>query len=694
MKNQLLENFGMYLCNNKVLKERLSQPIYQHWQNSLAQKGSLDIKTADAIAFAMKTWAIELGATHYSHWFQPMTGKTAEKHDAFLEPDEYGQPIVHFSGKSLIKGETDGSSFPNGGLRATFEARGYTYWDITSPAFIRGHVLCIPSIFISYNGESLDKKAPLLKSMDALNIQSLRLLHLLNEHDVQRITPVLGQEQEYFLVDELLYKNRLDLHLTGRTLFGQNPPKGQESEEHYFGSISAKVADYMRAVNDECWKLGIYSRVEHNEVAYGQFEIVPVFAQTHISIDQNQLIMDILKKTAPQFGLACVLHEKPFAHINGSGKHNNWSLLTDTGINLLEPSNYPEDNLRFLLVVCGLMKAIDTYPELLRMAASGPGNDHRLGANEAPPAIISMYVGQMLEKLLFEIEEGKIKTIHNKENLHSPLSSLKALPKEFSDRNRTSPFAFTGNKFEFRMVGSSLSAASANIVLNTALAESFEWICEQLENDKNHDLKTSGLLICQKIISQHKRILFSGDGYSSAWIVEAKHRGLPNISSFTESIDSLIDSKAVQLFTKFQVFSERELEARAEILHEQFVKAIQFEAKTMIHMVRKQFLPSSIKELSSYQQCQELEYKSSFIDKMKYDLCMKIDSIDAKCTLLEQLVSEVDSMENLRERGLFMQQMIRPQMEVLRQSVDQLETVMSKENYPIPTYSDIFYSLD
>lgn len=686
------EIFGKYLFTDATMKERLPHPIYKRWKTSLTHEAQLDSKTADAIAHAMKTWALELGATHYSHWFQPMTGKTAEKHDAFLEPGDDGEPLARFSGKSLIKGETDGSSFPNGGLRATFEARGYTYWDISSPAFIRNHVLCIPTIFISFNGDSLDKKAPLLKSMDALSKQSTRLLQLLGEKDVTSVTPVLGQEQEYFLVDQKHYQKRLDLKLTGRTLLGKSPAKGQEAEEHYFGSIPQRVASFMQEVNLELWKLGIYSRVEHNEVAYGQFEIVPIYAPAHIAIDQNQLIMDILKQTAPKHGLACLLHEKPFANINGSGKHNNWSLVDNLGNNMLDPSENPQDNLRFLLFVCALMKGIDQYPELLRMASSGAGNDHRLGANEAPPAIISMYVGSDLERLLYFIESGDVKDWTNGNTMHSPLNNLKALPKEASDRNRTSPFAFTGNKFEFRMVGSSRSAATTNIVLNTLLADALAYISDEIESSTLTDLKANALNVCQKIIAKHKRILFSGDGYSENWLIEAKRRGLPNLTSFAESIDSLIEPKSVKLFERHGVFNHKELEARAEIMHEQFIRSITFEAKALLQMVRTQILPSSVKEVTLHLPLRAagIAYSVDMVEKFSTWLSQTNHEVNE----LEKMLNRANLIANLRERSLFMHQVIRPQLNCIRDIVDSMEGYMSKENYPIPTYTELLFQLD
>ncbi len=684
------DDFKMYLCDNKVLKERLPFPIYQKWRVSQKQEQALDIETADAIAHAMKTWALERGATHFAHWFQPMTGSTAQKHDAFLEPSTEGYPMARFNGKALIKGEADGSSFPSGGLRATFEARGYTYWDITSPVFIRHHVLCIPSVFVSFYGESLDEKAPLLKSINALSIQATRLLHILGERDVKRVTPVLGQEQEYFIVDQKLFQQRLDLKLTGRTLLGQAPPKGQDSEDHYFGSIPDQVMAFMQEVNQACWKLGIYSKVEHNEVAFNQFEIVPIFAPTQIAIDQNQLIMDILKKTAKKHGLECLLHEKPFAGINGSGKHNNWSLLTNTGLNCFDPKDSPKENIRFLLFVIALLKGIDQHAVLLRMAASSAGNDHRLGANEAPPAIISVYLGDMLEFLLNDIETGTV-TYKQNTRTHSPLKNLNEMPTEFADRNRTSPFAFTGTKFEFRMVGSSRSAAMAHTALNTLLADNLKDVCDQLEQVEPSQVEAKAFEIIKETYRLHKRILFSGDGYSSYWIKEATRRGLPNITSFTESIDSLIDPKTVALFERHDVFLESELLARNEILHEQFVRAIQFEAKTLLDMMLKQIMPAASQQLQQYD---GVVSESAYVLASKTQLTTQLDFAYQGCQILMQLLDESQHIESMREKGLFMQQRIRPQLDVIRDHADACEALMSRSNYPIPTYVDLLFNFD
>ena len=685
MQNSSIDAFGKNLCHNKVLKDRLPRPIYELWKEALAHEKPLDPAVADAIAHVMKTWAIENGATHYSHWFQPMTGNTAEKHDAFLESNDNGVPITRFSGKSLIKGEADGSSFPSGGLRATFEARGYTYWDITSPAFIRGHVLCIPSVFVSFNGEALDKKTPLLRSMRALSKEATRVLHLLGDKEVKGVTPNLGQEQEYFLVDANLFKQRLDLKLTGRTLLGQAPAKGQDSEDHYFGSISENVNAFMEDVNKACWELGIYSKVEHNEVAFNQFEIVPMYSPTHIAIDQNQLIMDILKKTAKKHGLECLLHEKPFAGINGSGKHNNWSLQTDTGLNLFDPSDEPGSNLRFLVFVVAVMATVDKYPTLLRMSASGAGNDHRLGANEAPPAIISIYLGSTLEDLLRSLANG-VASITKTREVHSPLSNLKEMPKEFSDRNRTSPFAFTGSKFEFRMVGSSRSAATTNTILNAALADELALIANEIESSKK-DLKESVLDVLISRFNKHERILFSGDGYSQAWVEEAARRGLPNIKSFNESIDSYLDPATLAMFARQGVYNEKEVHARVEILHDQFFKAVLFEARSLSEMLLKYILPATLKDIY-----QTSLVRSRFADEKVSELTSLVDDAYDLVKTLMLLVDEAHTMDDIRAKGKLFNDIVRPHMIKCREVADRIESLMDHNLYPIPTYTDLLFS--
>ena len=683
-------DFGIHLFGEKLMRERLPYPIYTNWKTALIKESALDRSTADAIAHAMKTWAIEHGATHYTHWFQPLTGQTAEKHDSFLEVAKDGSALAQFSGKKLIKGETDGSSFPSGGLRATFEARGYTYWDISSPVFIRDNVLCIPSIFVSYNGESLDQKAPLLKALDRLSTEASRVVQVLGDKQVKHVKLSVGLEQEYFLIDKTMYEQRKDLLLTGRTLLGASAPRGQEFEDHYFGSIPARVKAYMDEVNNELWKVGIFSKVEHNEVAPGQFEFSVIFTEANIAVDQNQILMDLLKKIAFKHDLACLLHEKPFKAINGSGKHNNWSLITDDGQNLLEPGDKPHENIRFLLFASAILKAIDDYPELIRLAASGPGNDHRLGANEAPPAIISVFMGDVVESILLELADKKV-TKSSKENSKATLNNLSYMPKDNSDRNRTSPFAFTGNKFELRMLGSSLSASFANTVISTIVADSLKDIADRLENFKYlQDVRDEALKIIQEIMRKHHRILFSGDGYSNDWIKEAKERGLANITSFVESIEYLNNEKARTLFERNAVFSTDELEARSDILYEQYIKQIQVEAKTLIRMVEREILPQTTIYLNSLLSLKDINYYKKQVTLI-IDL---IESIDVKLSNLKHALNETQQIESIKEEGLALRHIVFPLFECIREDVDRLELILPKSMYPFPSYLDLLFLLD
>ena len=565
----LFKDFGSKVFGEKEMKSRLPRPVYLSWKKTVANEGMLDRITADAIAHAMKLWALDNGVTHFTHWFQPMTGGTAEKHDSFLEPDMNGEPFARFSGKMLIKGEPDASSFPNGGLRTTFEARGYTYWDVKSPVFIRDNILCIPTVFVSYSGEALDKKDPLLKSLEALSTAATRVVNILGDKDVKSCDISVGLEQEYFLIDRKYFDRRLDLRFTGRTLFGAPSPKTQELDDHYFGAIPPRVAAFMKEVNQELWKLGIYAKTEHNEVAPGQFELAPIFTNGNVAVDQNHLIMDILRETAKKHGLACILHEKPFQGINGSGKHDNYSIITDDGQNLFSPGDKPAENIRFLLFICAFIRAVDTYPLLLRMSASCTGNDHRLGANEAPPAIISIYLGSYIENILYDIyTKNRKKPITQEEKTaFNPVTGLAYIPHDNTDRNRTSPLAFTGNKFEFRMLGSSMSASFSNTVLNAIMAESLNQIADKLEGIKYiQDIREKALTICRNLIEKHKRILFSGDGYSDEWAKEAKRRGLPNVKSFIESTEVLNDPSVINLFTSLNIYSEKELAANLIIL--------------------------------------------------------------------------------------------------------------------------------
>lgn len=695
MEKHPFDDFGINLFSESVMKERLPHPIYKKWKTATKKEDALDRPTADAIAHAMKIWAMEKGATHFSHWFHPMTGSTAEKHDSFVEPGEYNQMISRFSGKSLIKGEGDASSFPNGGLRQTFEARGYTYWDCTSPAFIRDNVLCIPTIFVSYNGETLDKKAPLLKSIEAVSKQATRIVNVFKDKDVKQVTPMVGLEQEYFLIDKKLYLKRNDLIHTGRTLFGAIPAKSQANQEHYFGSIPARVVAFMKEINAELWKLGIYAKTEHNEAAPCQFEIAPLFTDVNIAVDQNQIIMDVLRKTADKHDFACLLHEKPFKGVNGSGKHNNWSLVCDDGQNLLEPGDKPHENIRFLLFVCAVIKAVDTYPELLRMAASDVNNDYRLGANEAPPAIISICMGTHLEQILKRLEKGK-ELKSNVETSTLDIVNLTNVPKDTSDRNRTSPFAFTGNKFEFRMVGSSRSATTTNIVLNTAMADVLQEIASELEQYKYiQDIRNASIEICRNILKQHKRILFSGDGYSEDWVKEAAERGLPNIPHYIDSISSLTDEKAVKLFTRNNVYQPKELEAREEILYEQYVKNILMETRLLLDITNKTFIPSIIKEVKFYTDAlNSLGRKNSFYENKIDRLLNLLDVLQNKMELVKGYLKEVESFNTNKEKGFFIQENIMTSRSSLRSVIDELENEFSKEGYPFPTYEDIFMSVN
>jgi len=684
------DDFGIHLFGEKLMRERLPYPVYTSWKTALVKESALDRSTADAIAHAMKTWAMELGATHYTHWFQPLTGQTAEKHDSFLEVAKDGSALAQFSGKGLIKGETDGSSFPSGGLRATFEARGYTYWDISSPAFIRDNVLCIPSIFVSYNGEPLDQKAPLLKALDRLSHEASRVVQALGDKQVKHVNLSVGLEQEYFLVDKSMYEQRKDLLLTGRTLLGASAPRGQEFEDHYFGSIPARVKAYMDEVNTELWKVGVFSKVEHNEVAPGQFEFSVIFAEANIAVDQNQILMDLLKKIAIKHDLACLLHEKPFKGINGSGKHNNWSLITDDGQNLLEPGDKPHENIRFLLFAAAIIKAIDEFPELIRLAASGPGNDHRLGANEAPPAIISVFMGDVVESILLNLADKKV-TKASKESAKYALGNLSYMPKDNTDRNRTSPFAFTGNKFELRMLGSSLSASFANTVISTIVADSLKTIADRLDDFKYlQDVRDEALKIIQEIMRKHHRVLFSGDGYSNDWVIEAAERGLPNIKSFVEAIEFLDDDKARKLFERNAVFSIDELEARSDILYEQYIKTIQVEAKTLIRMVEREVLPQTTVYLNSIIGLKDIAYYSRQINT----LIRLIDSIDAKLTLLKDNLSKTHEIDSLKLEGLALRNTVFPLFDLIREDVDTLELVLPRQMYPFPSYLDLLFLLD
>lgn len=687
------EDFGSLLFDEKLMKERLPYPSYKAWTQTVSRENMLDRNTADDIAHAMKRWALENGCTHFTHWFQPMTGSTAEKHDAFVEPDEFNQPLLRFSGKSLIKGEPDASSFPNGGLRNTFEARGYTYWDCTSPAFIRDNILCIPTVFVSFTGESLDKKAPLLKSCEAISNAATKIVNIFGDKEVKKVDAMVGLEQEYFLIDSTYYQKRMDLSLCGRTLFGDLPLKGQEMADHYFGSIPTRVATFMKELNQECWKLGIYAKAEHNETAPAQFEIAPVYASCNVAVDQNQIMMELLQKIAEKHHFACLLHEKPFQGINGSGKHNNWSLMSDDGQNLFEPGDKPSENVRFLVFVCAFLKAVDTYPELLRLSASGPGNDHRLGANEAPPAIISVYLGSVIENILLNLESSKkITNSDNNESPFAPISGLSYIPKDNTDRNRTSPMAFTGNKFEFRMLGSSLSSATANTVLNTIMADTLNDIAKELEDLKyKQNIRAKAMEICKRIISEHKRILFSGDGYSAEWVQEAKRRGLPNIATFVESIEFNTAPKTIELYQRNNIYTEKECEARSEILYEQYIKMIETESKTLISMIQKQIIPFALKHLQQLSSVPEQSLKTKYFIKTIDMLNLTIAELDEVCATIKETSIESMSLNSTQQRALSLSKSIVPLLQKARDIIDQYEKIAPKECYTIPTYDEMLF---
>ena len=689
------DDFGINLFSESVMKECLPHPIYTKWKTATRKEDALDRPTADAIAHAMKKWAMDKGATHFTHWFQPLTGSTAEKHDSFIEPGDHDQPISRFSGKSLIKGEGDASSFPSGGLRATFEARGYTYWDCTSPAFLRDNVLCIPTIFVSYNGETLDKKAPLLKSAEAISKQATRIVNLFKDKDIKHVNAMVGLEQEYFLIDKKMYLERKDLVHTGRTLFGSMPPKSMDIRGHYFGSIPSRVQAFMTEVDEELWKLGIYAKTEHNEVAPCQFEIAPLFIDANVAVDQNLIIMDVLKKKADKHGMACLLHEKPFQGVNGSGKHNNWSLVTDDGQNLLEPGDRPHENIRFLLFVCAIIEAVDKYPELLRMAASCYGNDYRLGADEAPPAVISICMGDELELILDKLRNGEHEIKPDVETQPYAIANLSYVPKDTSDRNRTSPFAFTGNKFEFRMVGSSRSASTTNIILNSIVADSLRSIADTLQQYKYiDDIRKKSLDICRDILRKHSRILFSKDGYSEEWIREAQERGLPNIKHYVDSIHSMIDDKAVEMFERNKVYDRLELEARVDILTEEYRKSVKAEVLTLLDISKKDILPALVREIKFYSDAQNsLGMENSYYQRKIKHLCELLNTFDERYHDLKEHMIERQKYPDNMEKAQYLNHVIVPKMEELRAVIDEIEEAVSSDNYPFPTYDDMFISM-
>ena len=689
--------FGCLVFDDRVMKANLSADVYQSLRKTIDQGARLDISVANAVAAAMKDWAVGHGATHYTHWFQPLTGITAEKHDSFISPAPDGGIIMDFSGKELIKGEPDASSFPSGGLRATFEARGYTAWDPTSYAFIKGRTLCIPTAFCSYGGEALDKKTPLLRSMEALNRQAMRILKLFGNADVKCVRTSVGPEQEYFLIPKELYEQRKDLIYTGRTLFGARPPKGQEMDDHYFGVIKPRVAAYMADLNEELWKLGILAKTEHNEVAPAQHELAPIYSTTNIATDHNQLTMEIMQKVAAKHGLVCLLHEKPFAGVNGSGKHNNWSISTDTGVNLLSPGETPYENAQFLLFLCTVIKAVDDYQDLLRISVATAGNDHRLGANEAPPAVVSIFLGDELQGILDAIENDAPYEAARKKTMKLGVDVLPRFARDTTDRNRTSPFAFTGNKFEFRMLGSSNSIACANIMLNAAVAESLKIYADRLEGAEDFEGKLHEMI--QKTIRDHKRIIFNGNGYDDAWLEEAARRGLSNYPTTPDCIPHIMDGKNVQMLTAHKVFSEAEMRSRCEILLENYCKTVIIEANTMIDMARKQILPAvqgytaelaggvaAKKAVSTDIVC---GYESGLIAR----LSVLTDQIAAKTDELEAAVLELKGAVDVTQEACAIRDAVIGKMAALRTVTDEAETLTAGKYWPFPTYGELLFGV-
>ncbi len=695
--NRVDEYFGCMVFDDQVMQERLSPETYALMKRTIRDGRSLNLSVANAVAAAMKDWAVELGATHYTHWFQPMTGITAEKHDSFISPDKNGRVIMEFSGKELVQGEPDASSFPSGGLRATFEARGYTAWDATSYAFIKDGVLCIPTAFCSYSGDALDKKTPLLRSMEAINRQALRVLKLFGNEDVTSIKTTVGPEQEYFLVEREAFEKRKDLMYTGRTLFGAKPPKGQELEDHYFGVIKPRVQAFMKDIDEELWRLGVLAKTEHNEAAPAQHELAPIFATANIAADHNQLMMEIMQKTAKKHDLVCLLHEKPFEGINGSGKHNNWSITTNTGVNLFEPGDTPGENAQFLLFLCAMLKAVDDYQDLLRISVASAGNDHRLGAHEAPPAVVSIFLGSELNEILQSIEKDEPCGAKEKELLRIGVHTLPKFPKDSTDRNRTSPFAFTGNKFEFRMLGSSASVSDTNTTLNTAVAEILKQFADELEGAEN--FKESLHALIKRVITNHKRIIFNGNGYDDKWIAEAEKRGLSNLLTTPDCMPRFIDEKNVALFTSHKVYTEREIRSRYEIYLESYCKIIHIEGKTMLDMAGKDILPA----VSEYSQVLANTILSKKGVSKKLDCHYEEETLQtisdgvanayAHAQSLKEALARVMEIKDVTARSLYCKDEVIAIMKRLRAAVDGLEDVVSADYWPMPTYGDLLFGV-
>lgn len=708
MARNLVEYFGENTFNDATMKKRLSEEVYAAFKKTREAGEEMSPETAEAVASAMKDWAIERGATHFTHWFQPMTGVTAEKHDAFISPAEDGRILMEFSGRELIKGESDASSFPSGGLRATFEARGYTAWDCTSPAFLRedssGVTLCIPTAFCSYTGEALDKKTPLLRSMEVISREATRVLHLFGKTDVERVDVCVGAEQEYFLIDREKYLQRDDLIFSGRTLFGAMPPKGQEMDDHYYGAIKERVSSFMHELNEELWKLGILAKTQHNEAAPAQHELAPIYSTVNIETDHNQLVMECMKKIAARHGLTCLLHEKPFAGVNGSGKHNNWSLVSDKGENLMSPGKVPHENLQFLLITAAVVKAVDEHAELLRMAASCPGNDLRLGGAEAPPAIVSIFIGEQLEDIFAQfIANGRATSSKKRERLNIGVGALPTIKKDVADRNRTSTFAFTGNKFELRMVGSSMSLADANSVLNTTVADVLGQMADELEpiaqKGNKEEFEKAVIALISKTISEHKRVIFEGDGYAQSWIEEAKKRGLPNKESYVDAIEALTFEKTIEVFEKHKVLTKTELEARAEVNYEIYAKTINIEARTMAEMASRKFIPATIEYVKRLSETVNgvsaavgVDFAATEIEILEEssNLLREADTAHKK---LVKLIDEAQKIAGAKDKALFFRKKIVPQMEQLRSPIDKLELIVDSKLWPVPSYGDLIFEV-
>ncbi|MEA5107297.1 MAG: glutamine synthetase III [Sphaerochaeta associata] len=697
MTERVDQYFGSMVFGDRMMREYLAKDTYRELKQTIREGKELDITIANQVAHAMKEWALSKGATHFTHWFQPMTGITAEKHESFISPAKDGSALLEFSGKELIKGEPDASSFPSGGLRATFEARGYTAWDPSSYAFIKENTLCIPTAFCSYSGEVLDKKTPLLRSMEVISTQALRILKLFGKTEVKRVVTTVGPEQEYFLIDKSLYLKRKDLIHTGRTLLGARPPKGQELEDHYFGNLKSRVSAFMRELDEELWKLGILAKTEHNEVAPSQHELAPIFTTSNLAVDHNQLTMEMMKKTADKHGLVCLLHEKPFAGVNGSGKHNNWSISTDTGINLLEPGDNPKDNAQFLLFLVAVIAAVDEYQDLLRVSVASAGNDHRLGANEAPPAIVSMFLGEELTNILDSLADGTDCPCKAPSSMLLGVNLLPPLPKDTTDRNRTSPFAFTGNKFEFRMLGSSFSVSGPNFVLNTIIADKLSLFADQLENEQDFSCALSKLV--KETYQKHRRIVFNGNNYAQAWVEEAQKRGLSNLKSTVDALPAFISRKSIDLFSKFGVLNETEIHSRYEIVLENYCKTINIEALTMTDMVRKQILPAlssfsgslarSAQDKLALVPALTLSYEKSTVAS----LSRLADSLDSAVVELEKRVVDARMLSEVLQAARYYHDEVLPAMSEVRSLSDCAELLMGEASYPIPTYEQLLYSV-